>query len=244
MFQSTNVEVYLKSAVLDTDGDKRIAKAKFFITPIEYELACEISYGIADRLFTGKNGDRAPSQEMTKADFVMSFPRYSMEFTRDPGYSEKHTLIPDVSITSLSAQKLFADKSDFSLIFTASFEIGGDAGKTIVRDLIDLLHEKLFITFRASQGELFEKREPVMDLACRLCGKENPEWATTDNKFAYCEAHNANIQEGERLKRIRDTAAARSLMREPGDEPEQPHTDPLRDEAEFINQRGRRKKAR
>jgi len=97
-----------------------------------------------------------------------------------------------------------------------------------------------------------ETPEPL----CRLCQAPNPEFQTTDGKFFYCEIHSSNVQEGEKVKRIRDRQKAEAIaqtMREPGDESENeaPREDPLlspsaqAEESAFINQRnkGRRKRA-
>lgn len=245
MFTTENVEVYLKSAILDTDGEKRIAKVKFHKTPIDYDLAREISPQVAGRLFHGSNGETnpAPVLEMTKAEFLLNIPKQSMSFIRDPGFSTKKSLVESAEIVSVSAQKLFADNPNFSLIFTVAFEI---TDKSILQDLVELLHEKVFITFRPMQGELFEGKptDPVMLLLCRLCDAPNPEFVTTDGRFAYCFKHDKSIQEGETLRRIRDHGMllrAVEEMQQGEEASKEKRTDPLDGDFNKRNQQSRRK---
>jgi hypothetical protein len=241
MFQTKNVEVFLKSAVLDTDGEKRIAKVRFHVTPITYELLQEVSPEVADRLFTGTAGDRRPSVEIAKADLVVNIPPQSMAFVRNPDYG-KATLIPDCQIAGLSAQRLFSDNPEFSLLFNVVFEI---RDREIVQDLVELLHEKLFISFQALQGELFE--DSVEDrhsgALCRLCGALNPAFVTHDGKFYYCEEHSANLQEGETVKRIRDAAKAAAIVEEMQEEKAPPDDPILATDFNARNRAGRRRRS-
>lgn len=246
MFNTENVKAYLKSIVLDTDKDKRIARLRFFVG-LTHDLATEASPHIADRLFR-KNGDTYdPVLEVTSMDFAITFPQQSLSYRRSPDYVGHHVFIPNVRISGVSAQKLISGKPDFSLLFNCEFEI---TDKTVITDLIDLIHENFFITFRAIQGELFEQPDDYDSLLCRLCDAPNPEFIVLKTKpiLAYCAKHVSQKADDEKVKRIRDSEAAAAVagsMREPGDESENENSkgkDPLANDLNRRNQMSRRKK--
>lgn len=240
MFKQPNVECYLKSVVLDTEDDKRICKLRLFVTPITFDLASEVSPLIADRLFRKSGDGFVPVQEMDGPKFLIQVSEQSMEYRRHPEYVGHQVSVSHVSIGNLTAQKVIPGDPNFSLIFTASFEI---LDKTVITDLADLLHEKLFVTFAPMQPGLFDNEGgPVMKLECLLCQAAAPEFASSDEKRAYCRdcKHNA-AEDDHPLKRIRpDVAAASAIadsMQEGDDQPKQ--KDPLAEEGSFINNRNR-----
>lgn len=240
MFSSQNIKAYLKSINLDTDKNKRIAKTRFFVT-LTHELALEASPHIADRLFRKNGNGYDPVQEVSQMDFVLNFPHQSLSYRRSPDYVGHHVIIPDVGISDVTAQKL-SGRKEFTLLFNCQFEIND---KTIITDLIDLIHENFYLTFRSVQPGLFDNEGgPVMDLLCRMCDAPEPEFATTDGQFAYCHKHKHQSQEGESIVRIRpDTAKASAITEEirEGDQPEETHKDPLVETGEFINTRNSNK---
>jgi hypothetical protein len=246
MFSTAEVKTYLLDAWPDLDGDKRLIKLRCYVNPISYELAQEVDPEIASTLFHKLGPDMAPRSHLSHCRFVSNIGPQSLEYCRDPKHANSRVFIPAVSISKLEAGKVTPESNDFALMFTVSFE---KSDPKVLNDLSDLLHEHFYCTFAELQPGLFDEHEAVMDLRCRLCDGANPEWATSDNKFAYCNIHSANIQEGERLKRIRDTAKpemiADEMGREPGDEEPEPRVDPLAEEADFNarNRQGRRKRA-
>jgi hypothetical protein len=153
---SENTECYLKSIKLEADGDKRTAHLRFFLTPASYELAAEAHPQIAERLFRKNGSSYDPVLEMTRVEFALNFPEQQLTYRRHPEYVGHEVMIPNVEIGKVSAQKVIAGSPDFSLIFTASFEI---LDKTVITDLVSLLHEKFFLTFTVAQLGLFDEDE-------------------------------------------------------------------------------------
>jgi hypothetical protein len=153
---SENTECYLKSIKLEADGDKRTAHLRFFLTLASYELAAEAHPQIAERLFRKNGSSYNPVLEMTRAEFALNFPEQQLTYRRHPEYVGHEVMIPNVTIGKVSAQKVIAGSPDFSLIFTASFEI---LDKTVITDLVSLLHEKFFLTFTVAQPGLFDEDE-------------------------------------------------------------------------------------
>ncbi len=246
MFETENVQCYLSDAYPDIDGEKRVLKLRCYVNPVSYELAEEVDPAIASTLFHRIAGEMIPRPVLNHCRFASNIAPHSLTFCRDPEFGNSRAFIPAVSISKLEAGKVIPESNDFALMFTVTFDIHD---KSVLGDISDLLHEKFFLTFAELQPNLFDGQDPVMDLLCRLCDAPNPEHATIDGKFAYCETHSANIQEGERLKRIRDAVKAAGVvrgLREPGEEEfqEEERTDPLAEEGAFINKRAKAKKRR
>lgn len=218
MFTTENQKCYLAEVQPKADGDKRIAYCKFHITPVSHALAVDISPLIADRIFRGSNGSYAPVLEMSSAHFLTNYGKQCMTVMRDPNYAVGRALIQDAEIKSLAAKKLFPDNPDFSIVFVVAFEI---QDPLIVKDLVQLLHENVYLSFSPMQPALFETKKSTafMDLNCRLCDAPNPEFVTLDEKFAYCAKCECNKAEGEVTRRIRDhvqaAAAAATMQEEP-----------------------------
>jgi hypothetical protein len=211
MFSTENVPAYLKSIVLKTEAKKRMASLRFFITPITYNLALEAAPAIADRLFNA-NSDHTPVQEMGRTEFLVRIPKQSMSYKRHPDYVGHDVLIPEVAIDGISAQKVIQGNPNFSLIFDASFEIGD---KTVIPDMIDLLKEKVYVTFKPLQGSLFEEPAKYADALCRLCDAPNPEFKVKgSSKIFYCQKDVDQREEGEEVERIRNTDQAAKVVDE------------------------------
>lgn len=245
MFKTENQKCYLAEVLLKVDGEKRMAHCKFQITPVTYELAAEISPRIADRIFRGSPGNYAPVLEMNLVQFTLNFDPLSMTFMRDPNYAVGRALIQEVEIKSLIAKRLAPEIPDFSLIFVAAFEF---QDPMMAKDLVQLLHENVFLTFAPMQPGLFEDKDNTpayMDLCCRLCEAPNPEFVTMDEKFAYCEKCECNKAEGEITRRIRDRVKAQAAVEDIAEEttPDSRATDPLL-ESDFNarNRQSRRRK--
>jgi len=246
MFETENLECYLQDVYPEVDGEKRIVKMRLYVNPVTRELCQEVDEEIARTLFHKIGSEQLPRPLLHSCKFDLgTLPPYALNFCRDPKHGNHHVHIPAVTISKVEAGKVTPESNEFALMFTVAFE---KHDPKIVNDLADLLHEKFFLTFTELQPSLFENQDPVMDLLCRLCDAPNPEFATTDGKFAYCFKHEANKEDGESLRRIRDHQAAVDAMREPGDETETEGApagkkDPLL-ESDFNarNRQGRRNK--
>jgi len=143
-------------------------------------------------------------------------------------------LIPDVGTINVAAQRIEASSPDFTLMYTNEFEI---LDKTVITDLVDLLHENFYLTYAPMQAVLFPKDDPFKDLLCRLCEAPNPAWLVENSNppLAYCDAHKDQTVEGERLRRIRDVAAAAAVV-DAMQESDEQKEDPL---GTFVNARAR-----
>src|SRR5438477_9711616 len=123
MFTS-QVEAILKSVVLDSHDDQRIARCVLHVTPLSYELAKEVSAHIADRLYqlNGRN-EFVPCLEVTSMSFNEKIPPQRMEFRPHPDVAVPGGVFQGVEIRGLQA---FRPKSreEFALVLQIRFEIG------------------------------------------------------------------------------------------------------------------------
>ncbi|HET7910021.1 MAG TPA: hypothetical protein VFL19_04885, partial [Nitrospira sp.] len=191
----------------------------------------ELSPNVADRLFRQNGNTFEPALEMGKTDFVFQIPgTMAMHYRRSPDYVGHQVSVQDVKIENLSAQKVIPGDPNFSLIFDASFDI---VDKSVVTDLVALLHENFYVTFAPMQPGLFDEADSWknVDLLCRLCDAPNPEWDVENStpKLAYCDKCVRKKEDHEKVIRIRDTAKAEAVaddMSGDGDE-EGKGADPL-----------------
>ena len=242
MFTSENVETYLQDVYPDVDGEKRVVKMRCYVNPIDRDMCSEVDEDIARTLFHLIGKDWLPRPLLQSCKFTMNLPPYALNFCKDPNYANSHVHVPAVTISKIEAGKVTPESQDWALMFTISFE---KQDPKLMNELADLLHEKLYLTFAELQPSLFEKQDPVMDLLCRLCDAPNPEFVTSDNRFAYCAAHVANKEEGESVRRIRDAIAAENIAEKTREEAANAkRKDPLADEGAFINSRNRTQRQR
>ena len=242
MFTSENLEIFLQDSWAEVDGDKRIVKMRCYLNPVSRDICQEVDEELARTLFHQVGSEWLPRPLLQSCKFdIGTMPPFAMNFCRDPEHGNHHVHIPAVTISKVEAGKVTPESNDFALMFTITFE---KRDPKIVNDLADLLHEKFYVTFKELQPSLFENQDPVMEMLCRLCDAPNPEFATTDGKFAYCAKCSVNKEEGETLRRIRDHEAAAEALREPGDEGETPpRKDPLVEDFNARNRQGRRKRS-
>lgn len=241
MFRTENTQLYLKSINLKAEDDnKRFCTLRLFRTPISFELASEVSEGIADRLFRKSGSSYQPVQEMGRAELFVSVPLLSMEYRRSPDYVGHQVLIENVSIENVWAQKLLPGNPNFSLLFDARFEI---VDKTVVSDLTTLLHETFFFTFKQMQPGLFGEPDEWKDVLCRMCDAPNPEWGVEGSspKLAYCEKHKHQKIEDEKLIRIADHARAAVAAKDEESEEPKPG-DPLFSGADINDKASKRQR--
>jgi len=225
MFQTDNIKMYLMDSYPTVDGDKRLIQLRCYVNPIDYELTSEVDIELARTLFHLVGQEWMPRPLLQSCKFNTNLPPYALNFCRDPEHGNHHVHIPVVKICKLEAGKVTPESNAWALMFTLSFEKNDPKW---LNDFADLLHEHFYGSFTQLQPGLFDEQDPVMDLLCRLCDAPNPEFATTDGKFVYCTRCSANKEGGEKLRRIRDTAAAEAIAHEENEEPvEAPRKDPL-----------------
>jgi hypothetical protein len=208
MFKTDQVKAYLKSIAFKIEDGKRICTTRFFVTPITHTLAAEASPAIAGQLFRNNGTGYQPVLELGRTEFTIQVPVQSMSYKRHHEYTGHDVLIPEVTINGISAQKVVPGDPNFSLIFNASFEI---LDKSIVPDLVDLLHENVYLTFAPMQPSLFS--ENYDDVLCRMCDAPNVEFIVKHSKpvIGYCAKHSSQKEDSEVLVRVRDFEAARAV---------------------------------
>lgn len=222
-------------------------RLRCYVNPVSFELANEVDPAIASTLFHRIGGEMIPRPILNHCRFVSNVGPHSFEYCRDPRHSPDRVLIQNVDISKLEAGKVTPESNDWALMFTVSFEKNDPK---VMNDLSDLLHEHFYCTFAELQPSLFPEKDEYDSLLCRLCDAPNPEFIVIGSKppLAYCAKHEHQKEQGEKTKRIRDTAAAEDAvrsLREPGDESENEKPkgkDPLANDLNRRNQMGRRKR--
>lgn len=241
MFKTPKVPCWLQNFTGQGEDEKKEIRFTLYVNPITYGLAAEVSPHLADRLFRNIGGEWSPVSEMPKAVFTLGgMPAQRATFYphNDELVEMYGVLVENCKISGIQATRAFPDKPEFRLEFAMTVPMD-----EVTMGLIRRFYkEQFFLSTAPMQPELFD--DPVMDLLCRLCDTPNPEFATTDGKFAYCAKCAINKEPGEHLKRIRDHAkadkVAADMAREPGDEPRE---NPLAEDINQKNQMGRRKKS-
>ena len=164
MFTTPNIKTYIHDVFPDIDGEKRMVRMRCYVNPVSSELASEVHKEIAATLFHRVGSEFLPRLMLSHCKFGTTFGPQSLTFCRDPEYANSRVMIPTIEISKLEAGKVTPDSNDFALMFTVSFEKNDPK---VLNELSDLLHEHVYLTFRALQPGLFEE-EPA----------ENPELVT------------------------------------------------------------------
>jgi hypothetical protein len=132
-------------------------------------------------------------------------------------------------------------------MFNTSFEIND---KAVIPDLVDLLHENVYLTFAPMQPSLFPDKENYDDVLCRLCDAPNVEFIVARSKpvLGYCAKHSLQKQDDETLVRVRNAEEARAAVKDMQSHEAQQEApaggDPLAEEGDFINKRNRNRSKR
>lgn len=152
MFKSREIPAILKSVVLDSDDDRRIAKCVLHIAPLTHSLALELSPRIAEDLFRKVGEWRwEPRLEMTGTAFeTTAIPAQQMEFREFPNQPTGGTFRA-VEIRSLQVFRP-TGREEFTLALGIRFEIGDRAVAS--RFLIDLYKQTAFLSFEPQQRSL------------------------------------------------------------------------------------------
>jgi hypothetical protein len=159
MFTTEKIAAFLQGVKFTGDSDKKNLELTIYITPISYELAAEVSEGIADRLFReGSDGRWNPALEMPSARFegpkipVQTVTVYPVADGAMPEkeLEKSRTALINVNIDSFSSLRLIAEKPDLTLAFKAHV----DMDKVSVELAMRYFKTKVYLTFAAMQAEL------------------------------------------------------------------------------------------
>jgi hypothetical protein len=156
MFKSRRVACYLNGfAGHGDDPESKELKLIFHITPIEHELARDISPKMADRLFRNGDVEPEPALEITKASFSsINVPMCNIKFDSLP---DSDSMLPGVmvagaGISNLRAAKVVAGGSDFRLEFDVVVPMDG-----ITMRLVEQYYKATcFLTMEEIQRKLEE----------------------------------------------------------------------------------------
>jgi hypothetical protein len=149
---TSQIEAVLKSVVLDSSDEKRIAKCALHISPLTYDLAKELSPHVAENLFR-KLGEWKwePRFEVTHIGFNETFPPQRMEFRPAPDVAIPGGFFPGVEIRGVQAFRP-KEHEDFTLVLGIRLEIG--ERQVASKFLIDLYKQHVYLTFSPMQREL------------------------------------------------------------------------------------------
>lgn len=198
MFTSPKVEMFLQSCKFAGEEEKSSIEVSFYITPLTYDLLYEISDRIAKQLFRKAGSVYEPTQELGLTVLnIGEKPAYNLEFFphNSEGSDGSGQMIPSCRIGKVSADKLFTDDPDWSLIFKAILPLDSHS--------LTLCHryykKKVFITFVEAEGTLFETDDtkPIIlddatvesgkDIICSVCNARAGYLAA--DQAGYCNDH-------------------------------------------------------
>lgn len=233
MFESAKTKTYLQNVSFDGKDTKKIVRTIFYITPVSYDLAAEISQEMADTLF--KDGN--PRQVMPNVQFKldnMALQSVTWHPFDDPAMDNMGALTHNCKISSISAMRPYPDKPDFRLIFRADFPMDSN--------IVALVHRYfrtvVFLTTSDMQGELFAGTEdPIIIVGdkCELC-PDKPIYQDSKKSF-FCAKH-VRAGEGEvklLVKQETPAEVARRIARETETKLPEVETKPPNGETEAPN---------
>jgi len=155
MFTSEKFEAFMQNAAFAGRGDTKTMRFEFYITPIKYDLAEELSPIIAQSLFTKDRSGKAhpvagmngPSFDIGKINLQKMFLHHSADKKMD-----KHGVMLDrAQLSHISAVKKFLpDSPDFTLIFRVEVPFD-ELSLSVARRYYD---EKVYLTFEEMQLKL------------------------------------------------------------------------------------------
>ncbi len=189
MFRSPRVKSYLQSASFQGKEDGPLMRLTFYITPITFDLATEVSPRLADRLFRKGTDDKwAPASELGNSRFVLgSLPMQSFEW-HPAGEGaldfDAGVLTQGISITGIFALHLFADSPDITLAITCEMPLDSH----IVELARKYYRRSVWLTMADMQAELFPQAEPGIvnpNAKCLHCG-EPARWIDSEKDF-FCQ---------------------------------------------------------
>jgi len=172
MLQTPKVQAYVQKASLEGKEEKKFVRFTFYITPVNHELAAEVSPAIAGLLFKKDEGGAFhPVLEMDAAQFEIGMiPLQTMELhpVDDPKMDMMGVLLQGVQISNISARKVFPDDPNFTLIFNAELP----KNELAVKMMDKYFREKVHLTFAVMQGQLFpdaDVNDTINNPQCEYC---------------------------------------------------------------------------
>src|SRR3954470_21974201 len=117
MFTTPKISMYLNNFSGCGDDERKEMRLNFYVTPITYQLAVEVSPQLADRLFRKAGNDEwNPCAEMPKAMFsIGDIPAQRVTFFphTDELVEMYGVLVEHARISGIQATRAFPDKPDF-----------------------------------------------------------------------------------------------------------------------------------
>lgn len=192
MFKTPKVKAYLQAVKWVGKEDDPRQRMTFYITPISFELACEISPKLADRLFRkDPNTDRwMPARELGTGGFdIGTVPLQTMEWhpagegTLD---FDAGQMVQGVTVNDISTLHLFADSDDTTLAFVCECPLDAH----IVELARKYYRKNVWLTMAQMQAKLFDTSAPGQldpNKKCLECGLPS-KWIDSEKDF-FCADH-------------------------------------------------------
>lgn len=217
LFTSKKVEMFLQSCKFMGEEDKSNLDCSFYVTPLTYDLCYEVSDRIAKQLFRKAGSVYEPTQELGLTVLnIGETPAYNFELFPhgSEGSDGSGQMIPSCRIGKVSADKLFTDDPNWSLIFKAILPLSSHS--------LTLCHryykKKVFITFVEAEGTLFKTDdaknliflddatvESAKPLLCESCQKTAAYLDT--NQASWCSDH-VGAAVGTQVRKIKYSSGA------------------------------------
>ena len=182
MFTSEKIPCHLRSVKFKGDEEKGALECNFYITPLTYDLAYELSDRIAKQLFHKQGSVYAPIQEFGLT--VLNLGEIDMQNMElyphdDNGADGSGRMIPACTIGKVSVDKLDEESPDWSLIFQVSMPLDSNS-----LELCNRYYRKtVLITMEPAQEGLFDAapKKPIIlddaeveffnEIFCTMCNK-------------------------------------------------------------------------
>lgn len=190
MFETPKISAFLQNASFRGENEKKYVRFQFYLTPISYELACEVSPRLADRLFRKiEDGAWAPASEVPSIGFDLGkIPLHTIELHPHDDAMMDHTgaMMQRAHITGIHARKLFPDNPNFTLIFSADVPMD-DMSVKLAQKYFKL---PVFLTFAVMQGQLFPDEDIEDTITNPICEECDDRAIFRDDAHAYyCQKH-------------------------------------------------------
>jgi hypothetical protein len=190
MFRTEKIKVYLQNVGWKGKEDAPLNQLTFYITPITYDLASEISPEIAKAMFS-KSIDNRQNPMAVLASTRFKTPKFQLQAVKfhpsmDPEVDNLGVLTEGWNIKALWAMHLFADSDDLTLAFLMEAPLD----KLTIELAQKYYKRQLYLTMTSMQTELFETTTaaiPATALKCIECN-EPAEWID-QNKDTWCGPH-------------------------------------------------------
>ena len=205
MFESEKLPHHVQSVKFSGDEETPSLIVAFYMTPVSHAIVYELSDRIAKQIFRREGKNEIPVAELGKTILNLgSIPAVNLEVFphNQEGSDGSGQLIPGCKIGEVAVDKLFADSSDWSLIWKCTMPLDSNS-----LDLMRRYYRKTcFLTLVAVQDELFDagadgKPKPIVlsdaevecpvRMICQVCnetatylGEDTSAWCDKDVRAA------------------------------------------------------------